>query len=175
MKNTKKKIILLFIFIILFLLIAFGYFYFYPYKKISEKEVSFSYPKNFQIEKRQISSSIFLTYQIENIEISQYNRSYISVSIPTKNRKTKQKLIEYIEPQFHSLIKAFNLDRHEGEIVTYHLDRQLPGDRPVQAEITEIYLNSNYVNSPVMLTYYRYDSDHSLDKAWDIILKTFKY
>jgi len=172
----KKIIIGIIVFILLLSLAIAGYLYFIPHKTISEEGLSFSYPKELKIDGGIIQpSNSYIQYYIENSKIIGLNRSFISVYIPRKNSQSKKILADYIEPEFRSLVKPITLNGHKGETVTYHLDRQLPGDRPVQAEITTTYLLSDYLNTPVMITYYRYDVDNSLDEAWKIFLKTLKY
>lgn len=171
----KKKIIILALFIVFLISIFIGYSNYKSYNKISELGLSFSYPKEFMIDKDDMNNNWYTNYIIENQKVPGFNRSTITIYIPKKNEESKRTLADYTEPRFHELIKPITINGHEGEAVTYYLNEQKPGDRLVQAEITHIYLASDYANTPVAITYYRYDADHSLDKAWKIFLKTLRY
>lgn len=174
--NFNKKII---IGIIIFLaLIAVGLFYFYfSYKIFSGEKISFLYPREVIFEDISIlSGGLYKEYRIRHSYVSGPDGSYIYVHEPIKNDYKHRKLADHARPEFVYLIKPIIINGLEGEFLTYRLDEQLPGDQPVHADITQIYLsNSEYPNTPITLSYSRSDVDNSLDKTWNLILKTLKY
>lgn len=173
---NKKSIVGIIVFLFALVLIAVGYFYFNPYKTISYDGFSFSYPKEFYIDDFSLyPESKYKQYRIYNSQVQGFNRSHISISLPIKNFSLKKTLFNNTRSEFRSLIKPITINEHDGEIVTYHLDTNLPEDRPVKAQITSIFLYSEYENTPLILHYTKDDKDHSLDKAWEIILKTLKH
>jgi hypothetical protein len=165
MNNNKTLLIIL---ILLSVIILGGYFYLKPYKKISENNYSFYYPKNLFMERSDVTDR-FIIYRIYD------NINEIRVNFPIK--ASSRQLFEYIEPQFRSQIEPFELNGHKGEYITYRLDRQLRGDIPVHGQFTVIYLESEFKETPVILEYVHIDNDNNnnLDEAWKLILKTLKY
>ncbi|MEA3272401.1 MAG: hypothetical protein U9P90_01920 [Patescibacteria group bacterium] len=165
-----------------------GYFSFSPYKNVKENGFSFKYPKELNIVElgrghTNKNTTNYIYYQIRNSEIEGRGGSVIQVTIPIKyilNEKYQRTLTSYLEAsgnsEFIPLIKDININGHEGEIAEYRIDRQLPGDRPVHANYSDIYLESPYINAPVHLQYYQQDTDlHSLDEAWEMVLESIDY
>lgn len=177
--NFNKKIIIGIT--ILFILFGFAiakFIYFNGhYKTFVGKRISFLYPREIIFEDLNVSSNGFYNqYRIRREYRSGPNGSYIWIGEPLKNNDKQKKLSDNTRPEFIPLIKPIVVNGLKGKSVTYHLDEQLPGDQPVQADITQIYLsNPEYSNTPITLSYSRSDVDNSLDKTWKLILRTLKY
>ncbi len=174
--NFNKKIII--IIAILFVLLGFAiakFIYFNSYYgTFTGDRIFFLYPKKILIEGPSINR-LYKAYHIREGYVTGPNGSYIWIGEPIKNNDKPRKLADNIRPEFVSLIQPIVINDLEGESVTYHLNEQLPGDQPVRASITEIYLHSQYTNTPITLYYSKSDTDNSLDKTWNLILKTLKY
>ena len=179
----KNSIIGVLIVIILFILVTTVLIFFKPDKNatilnttISNNGTTFSLPKNLHVENLAISTDKnYKSYWIYDQEFPGVIGSNIYIYIPINNGESFKKLSDRIRPEFAQLILPIIINGHKGEFSTYHLNEQLLGDRPVQAQETTIYLNSNYSNAPIILYYIKYDGGNSLDDAWEMIIKTLKY
>lgn len=172
----KKAVRILIIFAIS-LLFIFATYFFSKYRMFFNNYVFFIYPKEFKIEK-QLSThneEVLDIYKIENKEVRQYDRSSIYFYIPKNNSDEVKELSNVSRKEFVHMIKPITISGHKGQIITYHLNEQLPGDRLVQATITHAFISSRYVDNPLKFLYTRYDADHSLDEAYKIFLNTLKY
>lgn len=166
-----------------------GYFRLRSYNIIKEGGISFKYPKGLEIKKDGPSQYTGYIEYLIRTEIkygSLPKESGIIVRIPTKNRAedsgvklTLSNILQAnnIKPEnYIAPIKEINTNGNKGEVATYRLDRQLPGDIPVHSIFSEVYLDYKYANAPVILEYEEKDTDQdSLDAAWEMILKTLKY
>ncbi len=176
--SFNKKIIIGFV--ILFILFGVGiakYSHFNSsYITFSGNNISFSYSKEVNFEDLAITSNrLYKQYRIRRAQITGPDGSYISIYEPIQNSDKKSNLADNVRPEFISLIQPVVINGLKGEFVTYRLDEQLPGDQPVHADITKIYLSSQYTNTPISLFYSRSDTDSSLDETWNLILKTIRY
>lgn len=181
---NKKNIIIIIISLVLSILAIFGTLYtiyfnttnFDNTNTVSYNEYSFSYPKQVEIEENIVNAGVsFKQYKIRNSTILGPNASSISLSLPLLDREEPIKLSDSIRKEFLSYIKPIMINGHDGEIATYHLDEQLPGDHHVEGQTTDIHLQSKYPNAPVMLYYFRGDADPSLDDAWVMLLETLEF
>jgi len=139
--------------------------------------VFFVYPKGFEVEKQLnvYKEEALDIYKIENKEVRQYDRSSIYFYIPKENSDEEKGLSDVSRKEFVHMIKPITISGHIGQIVTYSLDEQLPGDRPIQATITHAFLPSKYLNNPLKFLYTRYDADHSLDEFYNLFLNSLRY
>jgi len=183
-KTFLKRIIFSFLIIITLLILIVGArIYFRPDKTISklsttisDNGITFSFPKNLYVENLGVTSGkSYKSYRIYDREFPGVIGSNIRISIPINNNDALKELRDNLRPEFAAFILPIVVNKHKGEFVTYHLSEQLPGDRPVQAQNTKIYLNSNYANTPLILSYTKYDGGNSLDDAWEMIIKTLEY
>lgn len=181
MKNKLKIIIIGISIIAISALGIAGYFYFRPYEVVNKDVYSFKYPKEFDISGGVvIEEANSITYRISNKKL-EGSRSSIEMTLPIKdaNRNFKWTLSEILkgnDAEFIPLIKNIEINGHKGEMVEYRIDRQLPGDRPIHATHIRLLLDSEYSDMSVWLHYFKDDTDpHSLNKAWEMLLKTLKY
>ncbi len=171
---NKKIIISVTVLFILFGFLITNFYFNSHYRTFTGDRISFSYPKQILIEGPS-TSRLYKQYRVRKGYVTGPNGSYIWIGEPIQNDTKAHTLSNDLRSEFVSLIQPVVINGIKGESATYHLDEQLPGDQPVKADITEIYLSSQYPNTPIQLYYSRGDADTSLDETWGLILKTLKY
>ena len=143
---------------------------------IEKNGFSFSYPKNLEMQEAGSTEKNYANYQLTNPIVTLGDRSVIYVSIPLKNTSSAFTLADSVKHETDpSKIVKTTLNGHQGESITYRLDTNYPGDRPVHAYRSQEYYYTKFETSPLLLDYIKYDTDASLDNTWDAIKKSIKY
>lgn len=146
--------------------------------KVEKNGFSFSYQKNLEIQDVGSTEENYANYRLTNTNstVAPGDRSIITVSIPLKNTSNVFTLADSIKHETDpSKIVKTTLNGHQGDSITYRLDTNYPGDRPVHAYRTQEYYDTKFETSPLILDYIKYDTDASLDNYWDTIRQSIKY
>lgn len=144
--------------------------------KVERNGFSFSYPKNLLLQEIPSTEGNYTNYQMTNPVILPGERSEITVSIPLKNTNNAFALADEIKNEADlSKIIETSLNGHQCESITYRLDTNYPGDRPVHAFRSRMHCITRYETSPLSFDYIKHDTDVSLDNYWDTIKQSIKY
>lgn len=147
-------------------------------KTIEKNGFSFSYSKNLEIQDVGSTEENYANYRLTNTNstVAPGDRSIITVSIPLKNTSIAFALSDSVKHETDpSKIVKTTLNGHQGDSITYRLDTNYPGDRPVHAYRSQEYYDTKFETSPLILDYIKYDTDASLDNYWDTIRQSIKY
>lgn len=171
----KKIIVGSVVVIILIITSVATYFYLNPWETVSENGFSFSYPKKNTIQIYQLlNTDDYKGYEIKNSRIN-LDQSRIAIYLPLRNSGAMVSLADDVSNEADpSKIKEIILNGYHGKEITYRIDMDNSTGR-VHIRTTQIHLDSQYPTAPVILQYFRTDSDASLDQAWEFIQKTLKY
>lgn len=144
--------------------------------KVKNNEFSFLYPKSVLLQEIPSTEGNYANYQMTNPVILPGERSEITVSVPLKNTSNAFTLADEIKNEADpSKIIKTSLNGHQCESITYRLDTNYPGDRPVHAFKSRMHCVTRYETSPLSFDYIKYDTDASLDNYWDTIRQSIKY
>lgn len=147
-------------------------------KNISENGFSFSYPAALIIEHVYSEGANYSGYNITNPKQDKMlETSRITVSIPLADAGGTAPFSEQIKnnPSYPPTIHPVVINDHKGEYIIMRGDTDPRNVPPIHNQTISMQLFTRYKTSPVLLTYFRYDSDSSLDQAWGIIKDTLKY
>lgn len=146
--------------------------------KVEKNGFSFTYPKNLELQEAGSTEENYANYRLTNTNsiVAPGDRSIITVSIPLKNTSNAFTLADSVKHETDpSKIIRTTLSGHQCESVTYRLDTNYPGDRPVHAFRSRMHCVTRYETSPLSFDYIKYDTDASLDNYWDAIKQSIKY